>query len=100
LKGRDQFTAAEVAADRKKSEARRYTSETAFSRVTDSSGRQDVVTRSHFAFMQDMVDWGQANVNLGAPMQYPSDEHLPPGYFDDAKAETLALANAKAKFER
>lgn len=94
LKGRDQFTEVEVAADRKKCEAR-YTSETAFSRVTDTTALQDVVPRTFFCYMQDMVDWGQANVNLGAPMQFPADTHLPPGYFDEAKSKSVKTAKAK-----
>jgi hypothetical protein len=96
LKGRDQFTLEEVKIDRKICEAR-YTSETAFSRVTDTTALQDVVPRAMFCYMQDMVDWGQANVNLKSPMQFPADTHLPPGYFDEAKAKSVETAKAKFK---
>lgn len=96
LRGREQFSPSEVSQDRGKCEAR-YTSETSFSRVTDSVALQDVVPRSMFCYMQDMVDWGQANVNLGSPMQFPADIHLPKGYFDEAKERSKKHEEAKAR---
>ena len=84
LTGRDQFTSGEVESDRRKCELR-YTSETAFSRVTCTTGLRDSIPRSLFTIMEDMCDWGHAYINLCAPMQPPSG--APEGYFNNSKAK-------------
>lgn len=78
LSGRSQFTVGELISDRRTCELR-YTAETNFSRVTQTSGLKDVVTRGFFTIMDDMNDWAHAHINLQAPMQTPGN--LPAGFF-------------------
>ena len=84
LARREQSTSTEVQEDRRKCEVR-YTSETAFSRVTKTNGLRDSIPRSLFAIMDDMSDWGHAYINLCAPMQTPSGS--PAGYFGNEEAK-------------
>jgi len=78
LSGRDQFSAGEIISDRRICQLR-YTAETSFSRVTDTSGLQDVIPRSFFSLMQDMCDWGHAHMNLCKPLKAP--RYVPADYF-------------------
>jgi hypothetical protein len=96
LAGREQFTSDEVQQDRRKCEVR-YTSETAFSRVTYTTGLRDSIPRSLFAIMDDMSDWGHAYVNLCAPMQMPSG--APAGYFDNEEAKVKKLESKRKRRE-
>jgi hypothetical protein len=78
LSGREQFSAGEIISDRRICQLR-YTAETSFSRVTDTAGLQDVISRNFFTVLQDMCDWGHAHMNLCKPLKTPS--HVSVDYF-------------------
>jgi hypothetical protein len=68
LMSRNQFTAAEVSADRDICKLR-YTCEVDFARVVLEQGLQDVIPHAYFPMVDDMNDWGHANINLLSPLQ-------------------------------
>ena len=76
----------------------RYGAETSFSRVTDTKGLRDSIPRSYFNIMDDMNDWGHANINLRMPMQMPGG--APAGYFKDFLDKKDAQRAKKAKRRR
>ena len=63
LSGRKQFTANEVSTDRSICKLR-YTSEVAFSRVTEEKALEDVIPRGYFKVLDAINHWGHANVNI------------------------------------
>ena len=67
LSRRDQFTEGEVSADRAICKLR-YTCEVAFSRVTKTSGPQDVIPSDLFSLLDIMNHWGHATINLDRPL--------------------------------
>ncbi|EJK57584.1 hypothetical protein THAOC_22356 [Thalassiosira oceanica] len=67
LRGRKQFTAEEVSADRTICKLR-YTCEVAFSRVTQTKGLRDVISHDFFVTLDAMNHWGHATVNIMKPL--------------------------------
>ena len=74
---REQFESEEISTDRKICQLR-YTCEVAFSRVTDINAIAGVIPYRLFPYVEHIVNWGHANVNLGAPLQNPMNwnKHL------------------------
>ena len=66
LRGRKQFTAEEVSADRTICKLR-YTCEVAFSRVTMTKGLRNVISDDYFVLLNAMNNWGHATGNIRSP---------------------------------
>ena len=73
LAGHEQFHQEEISADRLKCQVR-YTSETYFSRVTDTTALRDRISFSLFQQLSHIVDWAHGRANLCQPLQKPSHD--------------------------
>ncbi|EJK69230.1 hypothetical protein THAOC_09527 [Thalassiosira oceanica] len=91
LRGRKQFTAEEVSADRTICKLR-YTCEVAFSRVTQTKGLRDVISHDFFVTLDAMNHWGHAT---GARHRQPSSSYRAPRALAGVLSTCLADWRAK-----